>query len=249
MGYDQGMTVLTTADRPSAALRRPAQAPILEPLVPRTLVEQVADAIVRAAAEGRILPGDRVVEADLARQLGVSRVPVREALRTLESQGIVVNTPYRGMRLMEVNKARLRDILKVRLELERLAVREVLALPDRSALLRDLDQLCSRMADAAARGDGYDIAWLDTDFHRTLCRVAGNETLLRLFEPLARQLTIIFGLSALQRDLDGVVAEHTELRDALARGDEEELMRLLKWHVLDYCEELDLVSFLADRRE
>ena len=67
-------------------------------LRPITLVEQVVDAFVKAAAEGQILPGDRIVEADLAKALNVSRVPVREALRLLESQGIVVNSPYRGMR-------------------------------------------------------------------------------------------------------------------------------------------------------
>src|SRR5919199_593523 len=124
--------------------------PALSPLVPRTLVEQVADAIVRAAALGELLPGDRVVEADLARLLRVSRVPVREALRMLESQGVVVNTPYRGMRLMEVSADKLRGILKVRLEPERLAVRELLARPEaRAALVAELEALCGAMAAAA----------------------------------------------------------------------------------------------------
>jgi DNA-binding GntR family transcriptional regulator len=80
-------------------------------LRPITLVDQVVDAMIKAAAEGHILPGDRVVEADIANELNVSLVPVREALRLLESQGIVVNTPYRGMRLMEVDGKRLHQIL------------------------------------------------------------------------------------------------------------------------------------------
>ena len=57
------------------------------------------------------MPGDRIVEADVARRLNVSRVPVREALRLLESQGIVVSMPYRGMRLIEVSADGLRKIL------------------------------------------------------------------------------------------------------------------------------------------
>src|SRR6185312_15420433 len=80
---------------------------------PITLVEQIVEALVRAAAEGRILPGERLVEAEISRRFDVSRVPVREALRLLESQGIVTNAPYRGMRLMEVDARHLRQILVV----------------------------------------------------------------------------------------------------------------------------------------
>ena len=103
----------------------PPYADTLEPLNGRkTLVEQVVDRIVEAAARGIFLPGDRVVEAEVARRLQVSRVPVREALRLLESQGIVENIPYRGMRLMDVSVARLEKVLKVRLVLEQLAAEE-----------------------------------------------------------------------------------------------------------------------------
>jgi DNA-binding GntR family transcriptional regulator len=86
--------------------------------VAKSLVEQVVDAIVEAAAKGVFLPGDRLVEAELARSLNVSRIPVREALRLLESQGVVVSERYRGMSLMSVDIERLEKILKVRLALE-----------------------------------------------------------------------------------------------------------------------------------
>jgi DNA-binding GntR family transcriptional regulator len=68
---------------------------VMPTIRPITLVDQVGDALIRTAADGRILPGDRVVEAEIAREFGVSRVPVREALRLLESQGIWVNETYR----------------------------------------------------------------------------------------------------------------------------------------------------------
>src|SRR5687767_13758363 len=88
-----------------------------------TLVDQIVSTIVRGAAEGRFRSGQIVVEAELARELDVSRVPVREALRLLESQGIVVSEPYRGKRFMNVNREELRDALVVRAELEKLAIR------------------------------------------------------------------------------------------------------------------------------
>src|SRR5690348_9267599 len=85
----------------------------LLPVQPRTMVEQAAEAIVAAAARGVFLPGDRLVEAEIARDLGISRVPVREGLRLLESQGIVVSTPYKGMRLMQVSNEGVAALMRV----------------------------------------------------------------------------------------------------------------------------------------
>jgi DNA-binding GntR family transcriptional regulator len=87
------------------------------PLKPRTLVDLVIDEIVAAAASSRILPGDRIVEAELAQGLGISRVPVREALRILESQGLVVNEPYKGIRLRTVTQERIDHLIEARVAL------------------------------------------------------------------------------------------------------------------------------------
>ena len=230
----------------AAAPLSPRNRAALAPLAPKTLVEQVAEAVVQAAASGAVLPGDRVVEADIARDLRVSRVPVREALRMLESQGIVVNTPYRGMRLMEVSAARLEQTLKVRLELEKLAARELLARrrSDPSALA-GLVGTVERMKDAARRGDGYGVATADTAFHRELCRASGNEVLLRVWEPLSRQLTIIFGLSTLQKDLDAIVREHVDLLEAFGRGDLRALERLMEEHILEQPTRVDYEGYAA----
>ena len=90
---------------------RPADGPRLDvplarkPARRRTLVDQVVDAIVAGAARGVILPGDRIVETEIAQELSMSRVPVREALRLLESQGLVVSSPYKGVRLNPVTRA------------------------------------------------------------------------------------------------------------------------------------------------
>lgn len=226
-------------DEPEAAR------PTLGPLAPRTLVDQVVDAIVRGAAEGHFLPGDRLVEAELARTLGISRVPVREALRLLESQGIVVNTPYRGMRLMDVSQERIEKILEVRLVLEKLAVDKVLARrTDEPGITRRLGAIVEAMRQAAARGDGYGVATADTAFHRELCRQSDNELLLLAWEPLARQLTIVFGLSTLQKHVDSIVDEHVELLAAIEAGDAERLVRLLEVHILDYTRALDYAGFV-----
>lgn len=223
--------------------------PTLSPLEARTLVDQVVDAIVEATATGVFLPNDRIVEAEVARALNISRVPVREALRILESQGIVINERYRGMRLMDVSVDRLEKILKVRTALETLAAEEVLtAAKADPARLAPLEAVLADLHAAADRGDSYGVARLDTEFHRTLCALSGNEVLLRTWEPLSRQLTIIFGLSALQKELGLIVEEHDELIDKLKRGNRSALRRLMKVHILDYTRALDYEGFVEKLR-
>jgi DNA-binding GntR family transcriptional regulator len=222
----------------------------LQPLNGRTtLVEQVVDRIVEAAARGVFLPGDRVVEAEVARRLEVSRVPVREALRLLESQGIVVNMPYRGMRLMDVSVARLEKVLKVRLALEQLAAEEArLASQKDPGILAPLVETADLMQDAAKRGDRFEIARLDTAFHRQLCGLTGNDVLLRTWEPLSLQLTIIFGLSAMQKDLVPIAAEHTEIIEVLRSRDAASVADLMRIHIVDYTRALDHEGFISRLR-
>ena len=213
----------------------------MPPLRSVTLVEQTVDVIVKAAAEGRFRPGDRVVEAEVARELGVSRVPVREALRLLESQGIVVSAPHQGMRLMEVDAAHLRQILVVRSGLERLAApAAAIALQRDPAAQRGMKVHLTAMGAAARRGSGFDLAQADTAFHRAICRLSDNRVLLQLWETLARRLTIIFGLAARTMDLREVHRAHVGLLQVLLRGDAAEIGAVLDRHIM---EAVDVLSF------
>ncbi|MEX0921992.1 MAG: GntR family transcriptional regulator [Rhodovibrionaceae bacterium] len=212
----------------------------LAPLAAKTRVDQVVDAIVEATAKGLILPGDRIVEADLARSLNVSRVPVREALRLLESQGVVVNERYRGMKLMSVNIDRLEKTLKVRLALEKLAGGEVIARTQEDPeVLKPLDEVLRQLHAAADADDGFLVAKLDTEFHRCLCQLCENEALLGAWEPLSRQLTIIFGLSTLKKDLKAIVAEHDDVMSALRKGNRKAFEDLMETHILEYSRAVD----------
>jgi DNA-binding GntR family transcriptional regulator len=233
---------------PQQVPKRP-ETPRLRPLESRTLVDQVVDAIVEATATGVFLPGDRIVEAEVARALNVSRIPVREALRILESQGIVVNARYRSMRLMDVSIDRLEKVLKVRLALETLAVRELLEKCGRDrTVLQPLEDIVQQMHLAAGRNDSYGVARLDTAFHRTICTLSGNEVLLGLWETLSRQLTIIFGLSTLQKDLHLIAAEHDALLKELQAGNAARLQALMKVHILDYSRALDYEEIVRRQR-
>ena len=217
---------------------------------PRTLVDQVVDSLVESAAKGLILPGERIVETDIARALNVSRVPVREALRLLESQGIFTSEPYKGIRLMNVTSQRLHHILKVRASLEKLAVQEAIELGrNRDAGILRLERVLEEMAELAKHGDNFGLAKCDAEFHRTLCALSGNEPLSAMWETLARQLTIIFGLSSFEKPLDVIVAEHVTLTDRFRRGDPAALERALDDHIIEQVEEVDFADIIARKRE
>jgi len=213
---------------------------------PITLVDQIVEALVRSAAEGKILPGERLVEAEISREFAVSRVPVREALRLLESQGIVTNAPYRGMRLMEVDACHLRQILVVRASLERVAAREAVAAYRRDpGVLAAMEQALLDMKRAVAEGDSFALAQADTAFHRALCRIGGNEVLLQVWETLARRLTIIVGLSALQKDLKDIYKEHVDFLAVMKRANLGAVNRAVDEHIVQHTEMVDFEGWLA----
>jgi len=201
---------------------------------PRTMVEQAAEAIVAAASRGTFLPGDRLVEAEIARELGISRVPVREALRLLESQGIVVSTPYKGMRMMEVTNRKVAEIKRVRAALEAQAIREFCAARVDPALLGRARLAARAYAAALAEGDRAGTVAADVALHGTICLASGNATLHWVWGGLARQLSVVWGLGQGVRPAEVVLAEHDRLLDLIAAHDtaaaEAELHLHLAWH-------------------
>jgi DNA-binding GntR family transcriptional regulator len=209
------------------------------------MVEQAAEAIVGAAARGVFLPGDRLVEAEIARDLGISRVPVREALRLLESQGIVVSTPYKGMRLMQVSNASVAEVMRVRLALETLAVQEAMRRPGGAERFSGLKRFAVAYAQAQETGDPAAVVAAEEAFHGELCRCSGNAPLAAVWNSLARQLAVVWGLGQGARSMTESAAEHDELIAALERSDLKGATSLLtahiNWHMgFDFEAALDL---------
>ena len=203
----------------------------MAPVQPRTMVDQAAEAIVAAATSGAFLPGDRLVEAEIARDLGISRVPVREALRLLESQGIVVSTPYKGMRLMQVTNQGVAELTRVRTALESLAVREIVAAGGGEARLAAARRAAAVHEAQLAGGDLAAIVGADVVFHGELCRASGNAVLHALWSSLARQLAVVWGLGQGARRGEDVIAEHRRLLERLAKADAAGALAALEAHL------------------
>lgn len=217
---------------------------------PRTLVDHAVDAILSAASRGLILPGDRIAEPDLVARLGMSRVPIREALRILESQGIVTSEPYKGIRLMEISHQRLEQIIDVRIPLETLACRRAIEAGRNSAAqLNLLYQGVADMQMMMQREDVYGFASADTDFHRTLCSFANNPVLGNLWESIARQLTVIFGLSTMGKSMSDIIEEHQRLINVFAEGDIAKMTDEIENHIRIQALDVDYETIISQRRQ
>lgn len=223
------------------------QIPELGPLKAPTFVDHVVNAIVSRAALGKILPGNRINELGLARELGISRAPIREALRMLVALGVVENTPYQGMRLAPLTPERVRQINKVRLELEKLSLREMPDLGRAEPLRTALQNIIEDMKTAARKEDRLALANLDADFHETLMKAANNPVLLKLWQMLRPQLVIIFGLATLKKSLRKVVEEHRTLVAGIGSLGPEKLGGLMEEHILADNLSIDFLSFEAEQ--
>ncbi len=223
------------------------ESPSLGPLRAPTFVDHVVSAIVSRAALGKILPGNRINELGLAKELGISRAPIREALRMLVALGVVENTPYQGMRLAPLPPERVRQINKVRLELEKLSLREVPDLARSEPLRATLQNIIEDMKTAARKEDRLGLANLDADFHETLMKAANNPVLLKLWQMLRPQLVIIFGLATLKKSLRKVVDEHRALLAGFGSLSPEKLAGLMEEHILADNLSIDFLNFESEQ--
>ncbi|MDQ7249951.1 GntR family transcriptional regulator [Dongia sedimenti] len=198
------------------------------------LAERAAEAIVLGVASGALQPGQRLLEVELARLLQMSRVPLREALKILEAQGIVESAPHRGTRLATFDEARIDEICEARLALEKIAMRGAMEAYRREpALLLRLDKILTAMERAAAHMEWIEISKADLDFHREICRASGNAIVQKLWDALARHVLIVFGKEIRsERDAKAIVGQHRRLRDILAAGKAEALDEELDQHIL-----------------
>jgi DNA-binding GntR family transcriptional regulator len=151
-----------------------------------SLREHIGELLTNAILSGDLKPGDRLNESALARQLHVSRAPIREALQQLEEQGLVLNRPRRGMFVVCLQPDELNKITSLRLVLEAEAL-ELARERMTPALIRRLDQIATSME--RTRGmKAIEATRLDLEFHRTLWNAGGNEYLEKMLSNLTAPL-------------------------------------------------------------
>ncbi|MCY4454339.1 MAG: GntR family transcriptional regulator [Immundisolibacterales bacterium] len=182
---------------------------------PALLAEAIADSVAEAVATGHLAPGERIVETGLAEKYGVSRVPVREALKVLATQGILVGGGHRGYRVVSFAPEKIEQVFEVRLELETILLRDAVAnWRARGGGLGALDTVIETMRTAARAGDLRGMLRADLEFHRAICRASENAIAAALWNAIARHVLIIFNLARYRDvDLERALNQHRKLRD------------------------------------
>jgi DNA-binding GntR family transcriptional regulator len=205
----------------------------LPPLGPALLRQQALDTLREAIVAGHFNPGDRLVEEDLCRQLGVSRGPVREALRQLEHEGLVISYPYRATEVIGIASAEVREVLlPIRLTLERFAFRAALPLLNDQdfSRLADLVQVMQQGADS---GNLAVIVDADVQFHALIMQRSEQHHSLQLWRGiLPRVRAFLYRGGRRHASLDEIVEEHRDLLAVLKSGDVDRVLAVLEPHIL-----------------
>lgn len=209
-----------------------------EPVEREVLSELVKDRILTWILEGNLAPGSRIVETRVARELGTSQAPVREALRDLATLGFVEMQPYRGSRVRKPSKDELIDAIEVRAELEALAGK-LAATRRTDRCLADLDRLYAEMDEAADRNDPHDHALKNTLFHQCIVEAADNPTLARLWSMLEPFSRTYVTASAPGMDLKWLGHRHDGILEAIRDRDPERAAQTMREHAYEAAKLID----------
>jgi DNA-binding GntR family transcriptional regulator len=204
-----------------------ARAKILPSQLERRVYERLRDEIV----SGVLRPGEQLVEARIAEELGVSKTPVREALIRLQRDGLVEIEPYRGARVLEPSEDDVREILELRLLLECQIARE-LAQQRPPEVLEALEASIADSKAALASGDTARLRDDLTEFSDILADACGNSRMTKLLVDL-RSVLLLIGNTSLRAPgrEERSIAEHERILAAVRLGDPEAAARETELHI------------------
>jgi DNA-binding GntR family transcriptional regulator len=208
----------------------PVPAPVDRKRHHRTMAEVAAAELQEAILTGELAPGAPLRLEDLARTLGMSISPVREAVRRLETLGLAAHVPHRGARVTELAIEDLHDTYEARLALETLAIRRAagrFADEDATRASAFLDEY----AESHRRGDARAARRAHADFHFALYAASGSEWLVRLIRPAWENCERYRALSLAGRSLRQRRAEHEEILSACVRHEPDEAAERIRLHL------------------
>jgi DNA-binding GntR family transcriptional regulator len=201
-------------------------------LRPPALTEIVAERLVTAIQDGTLKPGERLIEAQLAARLGVSRAPLREALKLLEAGGIVESRRGRGTYVREVTAEEVEHVLVVRALLEGLAAR-LYTMSATPAMIDQLAELNNRIEKAARAGETAEWRRLDWSFHEQICVFSGNPFLLNAWRSLSNLVRIfLLRHEGFLADMPAVLASHRAVLEAIRGRDPDRAEKVFRGTIL-----------------
>jgi DNA-binding GntR family transcriptional regulator len=202
----------------------------LKPVERHRLTDLAHSAIRESIVSGGFAMGERLVETQLASQLGMSRAPIREALQRLAKEGLVVEHAHQGTFVAELSGEDVVDIYNVRLGLEITALRLFMKNGLKTDSLRDRIEQMQRAAD---REDIAGVVRAELDFHRQIAVGAQNAVLMSLFTELEGRLMLVIAIDdAAFTRLHDIAAEHVPVVEAIEEGDELKAIAVFEDHLV-----------------
>lgn len=201
--------------------------------VPPSLTALATTALRDMILAGELRPGDRVIENQLTRELGVSRPPLREAMRVLEQEGLIVQVPRRGAVVTPLTAQDVYEIVTLREQLEDMAVRLGVPVRDPERLNR-LRSALAALEQAAATGDTADLTQANYGFHLAFVGLAGHRRLEETYRSLSLQMLLCMSMNrralADRESLTDNAARHRALVELVEAGDRDRLLAGLAAH-------------------
>ncbi|HET6500972.1 MAG TPA: GntR family transcriptional regulator [Amycolatopsis sp.] len=206
--------------------------------LPASRTELVLAEIRKAILTRTLLPGQPLVEMDLAQRLGVSKTPVREALKLLSGSGLVTFSPYKGASVSVVDEELARQVYDVRLLLEPEAVRRTVAARE-TRPVTEAAQALEAAADALAGNDRAELSLLNRRFHQALYSGCGNPLMVRMLDDVRDRSALISvagweATPSAKRELD----EHRAMLRAAKSGKADRAAELLHKHLAGFLDRL-----------
>lgn len=195
------------------------------------LRDVVFNTLRKAILTGELKPGERLMEIHLANRLGVSRTPIREAIRKLELEGLVIMIPRRGAEVAQITEKSLKDVLEVRRALDALCVELACERITEEGKVK-LREACSEFEKATKTGDVTAIAEADVALHDIIVEATGNARLIQLINNLSEQMyRYRFEYIKDESRHEKLVEEHRMIYESIVGKDKEKAAKAAKLHI------------------
>jgi DNA-binding GntR family transcriptional regulator len=211
-----------------------------------SLSDRILDIIEKAILSGSIKPGERLIETELAKNLGISKSPVREALKRLEGVGIVGRIPRKGYFVRDIDRKSIEDFFDVMLILEPAAA--LLSLKKKSeTVCSEIDEILSHMERCLRKKQYESYRILNDQFHGLFYRLTENEWIIKISQILRKQAYMLRSLSLGTKDrFSYSLEEHQAIDDAYKQGDKRLLEKAVKNHVIMFKENILHSDFVRE---
>ena len=211
------------------------------------LSDRIFKIIEKEIVGGAIKPGQRLIETELAENLGTSKSPVREALKRLEGEGIVTLIPRKGYFVRDINRKSIEDFVDIMIVIEPAIVGYALK-QKTDAVCKEIDEIINEMKRTLKKKDYESYVELNDRFHLLFVDLTENEWFLKFFNTLHKQSDMLRSLSLHSRDrFTRSIEEHAAIAEAFKKGNEKQLLEAVRHHILMFKENLMESDFLEEK--